>query len=273
MSSISSSRKHQPVCRPQSSATVATDYRRRRPLSSRDVRALAFIGHGVEVTQYQLHEAIFPARTANVVSRFVRRGAQRGLLIAERLHGIGMNRLRLTPSGLAYAVRAGGARADDLFAPRRSVALKDLAHTIWINDIRVALLRSARPPDVISPAWLLQRRLVPPPSAIPDLLAIWKPREGFEGFLIACEVDRGGESVRGIFAPKLAKLWDEVDSWAESSRAAVLVLTSSARRADLVERLLPCFANEEHVGLVRILPNASGFTAIRMLQELIPEPW
>jgi len=242
-----------------------------RRFSARDLAALAFIGRGFEVMQYQLHEAVFPSRAPNVVSRFVGRATRRGLVIAERLHRVGMNRLRLTKVGVDLLVRSGAGRADDLFVPRRSVALKDLAHTVWINDIRVALLLSARPPDVISPAWVLQRRLNPAPGVVPDLLAIWKPSDGFSGFLLACEVDLGGESVQGTFSPKLAQLADEVDSWAQDSSAVVLILTNSLRRAKFIERALPTFDSEDREIVVRELPEVRGSLAVRAVHQLIQE--
>jgi hypothetical protein len=52
----------------------------RTRLRDRDIEALAFIGKGYEVAQYQLHETIFPSRSPNVVSRFVREGQVQGVL-------------------------------------------------------------------------------------------------------------------------------------------------------------------------------------------------
>jgi len=239
---------------------------RRRRLSARDLRALAFVGRGYEVMQYQLHDAVFRGHAPNVVSRFVSRASRRGYLVAERLQAVGMNRLRLTADGVHLVAERGIAKADSLFAPRRSVPLKDLAHTVWINDLRCALLRSAEPPDVISPAWLLQRRLQPVPRAIPDVLAIWKPSGKAEGLLLGCEVDLGGESVRGTFAPKLCELADELDSWAGNSPAALLVLTTSVRRAELIRHHMPDWEPSDRVGVVTLLPSESGVSAIAALQ-------
>jgi hypothetical protein len=242
---------------------------RMRMLSRRDLEALAFVGRGYEVMQYQLHEAVFPRRAPNVISRFVSRAVRRGYLLAERLQGVGMNRLRLTGDGVQLLVERGIAKADALFAPRRSVALKDLAHTVWINDVRCALVRSSESPQVISPAWLLQRRLHPAPPAVPDVLAIWKPSDDAAGFLLACEVDLGGESVRGTFAPKLRELANEVDLWAEESPAALLIFTSSVRRAELIRHQMPVFGYSHHVGMVNLLPSQSGVQAITALQTII----
>src|SRR3954447_1472356 len=101
----------------------------RTRLRDRDIEALTFIGRGYEVAQYQLHEAVFAARSPNVASRFVIRASKRGFIVAERLGGIGMNRLRLTRRGREFLV-ARGIAADELFAPAKAVALKDLAHTL-----------------------------------------------------------------------------------------------------------------------------------------------
>src|SRR5438128_267538 len=103
---------------------------------TRDLEGLAFIGRGYEVAQYQLHAAVFACRASTVVSRFVRRWAQRKMISVERLNRTGINRLRLTAAGRDFLV-ASGVRSADLFAPRRPTALKDLAHVLWINDLRV----------------------------------------------------------------------------------------------------------------------------------------
>jgi len=106
----------------------------RTRLRDRDIEALAFIGRGFEVAQYQLHEAIFASRSPNVVSRFVIRASERGFIATERLGGIGMNRLRLTRRGREFLVNRG-ITEDELFAPAKAVALKDVAHTLAINDL------------------------------------------------------------------------------------------------------------------------------------------
>ena len=69
-------------------------------------------------------------------------------------------------------------------------------------------------------AWTLQRSLVPPPSAIPDVLAIRAPHERDPGFVLACEVDLGGERVKGVFAPKLVKLASLLRTWAAGAPAS-----------------------------------------------------
>jgi hypothetical protein len=58
-----------------------------------------------------------------VASRFVCRAVVRGLLIAERVSGIGMNRRRLTSRGVDAVLEAGG-NALRIFAPRRPLRTK-----------------------------------------------------------------------------------------------------------------------------------------------------
>lgn len=232
--------------------------------SARDIEALTFIGEGFEVLQYQLHEAVFVGRSEFVVSRFVRRWAARGVLAIERWNGIGANRLRLTPLGRSELVRCGGARDGQLFAPRQAVALKDLMHTCWINDLRVLLRRAPRPFDVISAAWTLQRNLVPPPPAIPDLLALRASRESDLGFVLACEVDLGGERVKGVFAPKLVKLASLLGMWAAGAPALILVLTRGERRAAILRGAV---AELEVPTVVDELPGVFGRAGLRVLRD------
>ena len=75
---------------------ITRDPRSEPSLLPRDAQALAFIGRGKEVAQYQLRAAIFPGRTEVVASRRVRRWMEQGLVVSDRLHGFGMSRLRLT---------------------------------------------------------------------------------------------------------------------------------------------------------------------------------
>jgi hypothetical protein len=203
----------------------------RTRLRDRDIEALAFIGRGYEVAQYQLHEAIFASRSPNVVSRFVIRGTERGFIAAERLGGIGMNRLRLTRRGREFLIDRGIAE-DELFAPAKAVALKDVAHTLAINDLRVALLGLRNPPTFISPAWFLQRRLSSA-LAIPDLLARWPARAG--GLLLACEIDLGCERLATVFLPKLERLSELLSDAAEGDRAGIVIFTRGSRRVELLE--------------------------------------
>jgi len=144
-------------------------------ISERDIKALRFIGEGFEVAQYQLHDAVFGDVTETVVSRFVQRSARQDLLRVERLNGMGINRLRLTPNGVHEVSTRIGKDQSRFFAPARWVAPKDLAHTLWINDLRAVFTTMVKAPDVLLPAWYLQRA-AKSAAAIPDLLAIWKSR-------------------------------------------------------------------------------------------------
>jgi hypothetical protein len=204
----------------------------RTRLRDRDIEALAFIGRGYEVAQYQLHEAIFASRSPNVVSRCVIRASERGFIATERLGGIGMNRLRLTRRGREFLIDRGIAE-DELFAPSKAVALKDVAHTLAINDLRVALLGLRNPPALISPAWFLQRRLSAA-LAIPDLLARWPAGAG-SGLLLACEIDLGCERLATVFLPKLERLRELLNDATEGDRAGIVVFTRGNRRVGLLE--------------------------------------
>src|SRR5437588_18020 len=121
-----------------------------RRLSARDLQALAFIGEGYEIAQYQLQAAIFGDLSPTVVSRVVCRAVARGLVVAERVNGIGMNRLRLTQRGRDAVLDADG-NPLRLFAPRRAVAEKDWMHTLRINDLRVVLMTQQKPPAELRP--------------------------------------------------------------------------------------------------------------------------
>ena len=205
----------------------------RTRLRDRDIEALAFIGRGYEVAQYQLHEAVFCSRAPNVVSRLVIRASERRFIAAERLGAIGMNRLRLTRRGREFLIGRGIAE-DELFAPAKAVALKDVTHTLAINDLRIALAGLPNPPTFISPAWYLQRLLSSAP-VIPDLLARWPGRVGTGGLLLACEIDLGCERLTTVFLPKLERLRELLNDAAEGDRAGIVVFTRGSRRVELLE--------------------------------------
>jgi hypothetical protein len=225
----------------------------RTRLRDRDIEALIFVGRGYEVAQYQLHEAIFASLAPNVVSRFVIRASERGFIAAERLGGIGMNRLRLTRRGREFLTGHGIAE-DELFAPAKAVALKDVAHTLAINDLRVALAGLANPPTLISPAWFLQRRLSSA-QAIPDLLARWPAGAGTRGVLLACEIDLGCERLATVFLPKLERLRELLNDAAEGDRAGIVIFTRGSRRMALLERHTE---GTEIYMMPFVLPNSSG---------------
>jgi hypothetical protein len=242
------------------------DPRRVKAPSARDVAALTFIGEGFEVAQYQLHAAIFPNVSAVVVSHFVTRAVRNGWINVERWNGVGINRLRLAATGREVVVRAGGDERS-LFVPKRAVASKDVPHTLWINDVRVALLFN----DVcgfhaILPAWQLQRRLLPAPGAIPDVLAMRRESRSHTGFLLACEVDLGGERLAGTFLPKLKTLHTLLSEWKGSGDAQILVLTHGVRRA----RTINAYAEANELSaLATCLPHANGSGGLASLREIV----
>lgn len=233
-------------------------------LSRRDVEALVFIGEGYEVAQYELHEAVFRSRAPNVVSRFVVRVERLRLIVAERLHGFGVNRLRLTAAGAAH-LGSHGIPCERLFVPRRAVALKDLAHTTWINDLRVAFMGLPQPPDVIHLAWQLARESAGMSPTIPDLLAVWRSAVNRIALTFACEVDLGAEPLADVFLPKLDRLCHDLRSHAEGERA-VLVFTKGTRRLRRIEERRESFPLPL---LPFLLPDETGPSAIAALRGLI----
>ncbi|HEY6141235.1 MAG TPA: replication-relaxation family protein [Thermoanaerobaculia bacterium] len=241
------------------------DPRRSRPPSGRDIAALTFIGEGYEVAQYQLHAAIFPNVSAVAVSHFVTRAVRNGWIAVERWNGGGINRLRLTAAGRDVVQRAGG-DASSLFVPKRPVATKDVAHTLWINDMRVALQRAVPPFDAVLPAWQLQRRMIPAPAAVPDTLAVRKARETIPAHVFAGEIDLGGERLVSTFMPKLRVLQKLVREWSGDADFSILVLTSSARRAEAIN----AFAVSEEIILAAVpLPSLSGVDGMWRVDTIV----
>jgi hypothetical protein len=244
------------------------DPRRAKAPSARDIAALTFIGEGFEVAQYQLHAAIFPSVSAVVVSHFVTRAVRNGWISVERWNGVGINRLRLSAAGREIIVRAGGDERS-LFVPKRAVAPKDVPHTLWINDIRVALLRNGRCAfDAVLPAWHLQRRL-PSSAAIPDVLAIRDGSARRSALVFACEVDLGGERLAGTFLPKLKTLHSLLSDWKGGADAQILVLTQGLRRAQAVNN----FAQASELAIIAAcLPpvtGSGGLAAVRGILEKV----
>jgi hypothetical protein len=244
------------------------DPRGTKLLSARDIEALTFIGEGFEVAQYQLHAAIFPTVSAVIVSHFVKRSVANSLIAVERWNRIGINRLRLTASGRRTLIDHN-VDAASLFAPRRPVATKDMAHTLWINDLRVVFRRSEMAFDTILPAWQLQRRLSPPPPAIPDVLAIRRTDLRRPGFMCACEVDLGGERLAKIFLPKLMKLSMLIRDWSGDSSSAVIVLTRGTQRAGSIRELLASVTGNRLEAVVHELPSEGGVDGLLALTRAI----
>lgn len=239
-------------------------------LLPRDAAALAFIGRGYEVAQYQLRAAVFPGLSEVVASRRVRRWVADGFITVERFQGFGINRLRLTEAGREAVVAAGAAAEDELFVPSKAVALKDLAHTLWINDLRVLAMEGLPfVADRVAPAWYLQRTVQPGPPAIPDLFLVRRPRDGKRGTVLAMEVDLGGERLKATFLPKLDLLAEMLQAWAgETARPAIVVLTRGPRRLASMQEALGARALPVRVA-VSLLPSAAGGEALAGLRVLL----
>jgi hypothetical protein len=235
-------------------------------ISERDIAALTFIGEGYEIAQYQLHFAVFSNVSAFVVSRFVTRGVRNGWIAVERWNRVGMNLLRLTRNGRDLLISKGGDEKA-LFAPRRAVATKDLSHTLWINDLRAALRAEVVGYDAILPAWQLQRRLSPPPPAIPDLLAIKKATGA--GFVCAVEIDLGGERLTNVFVPKLRKLADMLSEWSGKEPSALVILTVGKRRAAVLRDICRAMGYERRMFVVEELPTEKGAAALGRVQRFL----
>lgn len=233
--------------------------------SKRDLEAGLWIGKGYEVAQYQLHEAVFHGRSPVVVSRFTKRWRERGYLLVERWNRVGMNRLRLTARG-RDVLRLHGAEPDELFVPSKPVAPKDLSHRLWINDLRVVLGSLPKKPELILPAWALERRFVPRLPAIPDVFAV--TRNGSSSTVLAIEVDLGGEPLRSVFIPKLDVLQGVLGDFAKgNSASAILVLTSTERRRDAIAAA----TSELDVSIpiaVETLPKECGREGLRELAKM-----
>lgn len=238
------------------------DPRRQPQVTDRDIEALLFIGRGHEVAQYQVHNAIFNGLSEGIMSRWTQRMLKRGAIAVERWAKVGINRLRLTPKGRELLVSRGVA-VDDVFTPRTPTALKDVQHTLWINDLRVVLPTLAVAPDVIAPAWLLQRRLG---TVVPDVLAIRTPRAEHRGFALAVEIDLGAERLKSVFLPKLARLRDQLAEWSDGAPAAVLVLTRGERRIAALRMALTAGAVPV---LVESLPLTTGRPGVQALRDVL----
>jgi hypothetical protein len=223
-------------------------------LSPRDLAALRFIGQAGELAQYQLHEQVFGDVSEVVVSRFVRRASARDFIATTRWRGVGINRLRLTSRGRAYLVQHG-LTADELFVLRSPVAEGHIEHQLWIIDTLVILGRAARKPDLLLPAWALQRRFTPRPPAIPDVLASFVSPPERPALLLGVEIDRGSENLASIFLPKLEKLREVLSTWAGGAAWAIVVLTNSVRRRDALRTGVETLSLPV---MVEMLPAAPG---------------
>src|ERR1051326_3668885 len=176
-----------------SSAVVPTrDPRAANALPERDYTALQFIAAWYEVAQYQLEDAVFSGLSPTIVSRSVRRLRAADYIAVERWNRVGLNLLRLTTRGRAVLLDRGMSE-DAIFVPEKAVAVKDLAHHLWIVDAGLMLQRLGARMKA-TPCWALRRRLAAlRPAAIPDLLAFRLGSDDETEAVIAVEGDLGGE--------------------------------------------------------------------------------
>jgi hypothetical protein len=233
-------------------------------LSPRDLAALRFIGRGGELAQYQLHEGVFGDVSEVVVSRFVRRASAQGLIVTTRWRGIGINRLRLTARGRSQLVKTGIGE-DEIFVVRSPIVEGHIEHQLWIVDTLIVLGRAARQPDVLLPAWALQRRLSPRPPAIPDVLASFAKPPEQAALLLGVEIDRGSENLGSVFLPKLHKLCGVLSSWAGDAAKAILVLTNNTRRRDALHAAAEALPLSV---IVEMLPKAPGRPGLAELETI-----
>ncbi|HVE70682.1 MAG TPA: hypothetical protein VNI54_04880 [Thermoanaerobaculia bacterium] len=255
-------------------ASPPRDPRNAARLPARDYEALRYISAWYQVAQYQLEDALFPDRSPTIVSRCVRRLAAAGYVAVERWNRVGVNLLRTTAPGRSALLERG---VDDsaIFVPEKAVALKDLAHQLWVVDTGLALQRVSAGLD-IAPCWSLRRKLAAlKPAAIPDLLALRHIASGETDAALAVEVDLGGERLKNVFVPKLALLRDTLHGWAGDRPAAIIVLTVGPRRIAALNAALS--ATPHYVPIfVFPLPHAVGRAALAelraMLTHICPSP-
>jgi len=233
-------------------------------ISPRDLAALSFIGRAGELAQYQLHAAVFGDVSEVVVSRFVQRAVHRGYILVSRWRGIGINRLRLTARGRALLI-ANGTDEKDIFTPRNPIAEGHIEHQLWIVDTLIVLARAARTPDLLQPAWALQRRFPERPAAIPDVLASFTQPTSQPALLLGVEVDLASERLKAVFLPKLDKLCAVMAAWAGDATAAIVLLTNNVRRRDALRAAAVSLPIDV---VAELLPRMPGRPDLAALQEI-----
>jgi hypothetical protein len=235
-------------------------------LAKQDIPGLIFIGRHQTVLQGQLAEACYAGRSEAVVSRRVARLLKKKLIGRDRFMAMGANELWLTEKGARVLVEGGHASAAELFPRTRPIAPKDLGHQLVIVDLAI-LARRGVPfrATIIRPAWLLQRQLVPPPRAVPDLLLSGKNNRTGKAQLLALEVDFGSEALR-VFLQKLAVLGELLPGWAEGGLAWVCIFTRGVGRAKAIQQAV---AGLGVPVVVELLPRASGRASLTALAEVL----
>jgi hypothetical protein len=234
-------------------------------LPERDYAALQFTAAWYQVAQYQLEDAVFPNRSPTVASRCVRRLRMAGYIAVERWNRVGLNLIRVTARGRAVLIDRG-VSDDAIFVPEKPVAVKDLAHHLWIIDAGLMLRRLPVPIDA-TPCWALRRRLAAlRPAAVPDLLALRLGTDEETEAAIAIEVDLGGERLKNVFIPKLAVLRDTLAGWAAGQPAAVLVLTVGPRRITALRAAIEAQTHQVPVFVFALpaQPGRPGLASLRV---------
>lgn len=203
-------------------------------LSKRDIAVLREIAEAQELSQGQVHRAVFPTVSEVVVSRRVRRLRDLGLIAVERWRKVGINRLRLTSRGRDLLIEIGAAEDVSIFLLTGTLADKVIPHTLWVNDVRIVLKSLASPGDAVLASWMIERRFVPRWASIPDVLWIAAPQGEAPGSVLAVEIDLGTEPIKGVFAKTLETLQEILTSLAAGSSAAIVVLTVGERRCGAI---------------------------------------
>ena len=203
-------------------------------LSKRSIAVLREIAEGQELSQGQIHRAVFSTVSEVVVSRCVRRLRELGLIAVERWRKVGINRLRLTPRGRDLLLETGAAREEDIFLLAAPLGDKAIPHTLWVNDVRIVLKSLASPGDAVLASWMIERRFVPRWAAIPDVLWIAAPQGESPGSFLAVEIDLGTEPIKGVFAKTLETVQGILTSLAADTSAAIVVLTVGERRCGAI---------------------------------------
>jgi hypothetical protein len=204
----------------------------------RDIAAFALVGRFRMLTRQQLKSWLFAEVSETIVTRFFDRATERGYLGVERLHGNGIQVCWLTKKGRDFLVDGGHAAASDLFPARAPVPAKDFEHTVEIVNAALAMRLRTSAPDELLPAWRVQRLFDGKLAVWPDLLCLWKPTKDSPGFALAIEVDLGGEPVKTILVPKTLELIGFLGKWTAGAPAAILLLTTTARRRDSLREAL-----------------------------------
>jgi hypothetical protein len=131
---------------------------------------------------------------------------------------------------------------------------------LWIIDAALALQTIAPALDVL-PCWFLRRKFAGTTQPVPDLLAL--DRTGTRA--LAIEIDLGGENIRRVLAPKLRVLDEALVSWGATNDRRIIVLLSSERRVESLQKAIDGDARIHAL----VLPSDVGRLAIQSLEALL----